>query len=120
MCECKRGCFFLPNPCLCDCSTQQLKQRSTLDASHWRGPHCLNIAVVLTVVHGLLGPLRVGARGRVTHSSPLPPPTHAFSPSLTSHLACLDVKQHVNTYFLLPNPSHIALCVQVLLLLQCV
>ena len=33
--------------------TQQL--RSTLVATHWRGPHCLKIAVILAVVHGLLG-----------------------------------------------------------------
>ena len=43
--------------CPCDCSAQQLKQqlRSTLVASPWRGPHCLNIVVVLAVVHGLFG-----------------------------------------------------------------
>ena len=39
------------------CSAQQLKQqfRSTLDASQWRGPHRFNRAVVLVVVHSLLG-----------------------------------------------------------------
>ena len=47
------------------CSAQQLKQRlrSTLVASQWRGLHCLNIVVVLAVVHGLLGLSRVGLRG---------------------------------------------------------
>ena len=58
-------------------SAQQLKHqlRSTLVAAQWRGPHCLNIAVVLAVVHGLLGLLGVGARGRATDSSPrLPRP----------------------------------------------
>ena len=47
-----------------------------LVASQWPGPHCLNIVVVLAVVHGLLGLLRVGLRGRATHSFslPLPPP----------------------------------------------
>ena len=37
-------------------------------------PHCLNIVVVLAVVHGLLGLLRAGLRGRATHSFS-PPPT---------------------------------------------
>ena len=43
------------------CSAQQLKQQlqSTLVASQWRGLHSLNIVVVLAVVHGLLGLLRV-------------------------------------------------------------
>ena len=48
----------------CDCSTQQLKQQlwSTLVATQWRGPHCLNI-IVLAVVHGLLDLVRVALRG---------------------------------------------------------
>ena len=40
--------------CACDCLAQQLKQQL---ASHWQGSHyCLNIAVVLVVVHSLLSP----------------------------------------------------------------
>ena len=46
--------------CPCDCSARQLTEqqlRIALVAVQWRGPHwhCLNIAVVLAVVHGLLG-----------------------------------------------------------------
>ena len=43
--------------CPCVCSAHQLKQhlRSTLVAARWRGPHCLNIVVVLAVVHSLFG-----------------------------------------------------------------
>ena len=51
--------------------------------------HCLNTAVVLAVVHGLFGLLRVGDT-RTSHSLPPPP-----SPSLISHLDSVDVKQHV-------------------------
>ena len=55
---------------------------STLVATQWRGSHRLNTAVVLAVVHGLLGLSRVGARGRATHSlpppSPIPPPPPHF------------------------------------------
>ena len=46
----------------------------TIAASQWRGPHCLNIAVVLAVGHGLLGLLRVGTRGRASHP-PTPVPS---------------------------------------------
>ena len=39
--------------CLCDCSTQLLKQQlSTQVAWHWRGPHLLNV-VVLALADGL-------------------------------------------------------------------
>ena len=38
-----------------------------------RRPHCLSIAVVLAVVHGLLGILGVGLRRRATHSFSPPP-----------------------------------------------
>ena len=55
--------------------TQQL--RSTLVATHWRGPHCLKIAVILAVVHGLLG-LSGSERAveplNVSLSLSLPPP----------------------------------------------
>ena len=61
-------------------------------ASHWRGPHCLNIVVVPAAVHGLLGLLRVGLLGRAPHSSPFPP----HSPSLISLIDSVDVKQHVH------------------------
>ena len=40
--------------CACDCLAQQLKRQL---ASHWQGPYyCFHIAVVLVVVHSLLGP----------------------------------------------------------------
>jgi len=46
------------------CSAQQLTQQlsGTLVATQWRGPHCLNIFVVLAVVYGLLGLLGRSAR----------------------------------------------------------
>ena len=115
MCECKHACFFLPNPCLCDGSAQQLKQRGTLEASHWRGPHCLNIVVVLAVVYGRLGLLRVGALGRTTHSPPPPPFPVPNKPS------SLCGRKVTCAYLLLtPQPlPYIALYVQVLLLLLC-
>ena len=46
----------------------------TIAASQRRGPHCLNIAVDLAVGHGLLSLLRVGTRGRASHSLPNPRP----------------------------------------------
>ena len=71
------------------------KLRNTLAASQWRGPHCLNIAVVLA---GVPRPSR-SSEGRTAQTShslfiPFPPPT-PLSPSLISHLASVDVKQHV-------------------------
>ena len=93
-----------------NCSAQQLKQqlRSTLFASQWRGPHCLNIVVILPLVHVLLG-----LQGRSAYSLCLypPPPLRAFlSPSLISHLASVDVKQHV---YLLNPQSELRSCVKV-------
>ena len=56
---------------------QQLKQQlcSTLVAAQWWGPHCLNIAVVLAVVHGLLGlaGLERAVKPLNSFSLPLPP-----------------------------------------------
>ena len=81
------------------CSAQQLKQqlRSTLVADAMARGHRLNIFVVLTAVHGLLG-----LPGRSARSSlhtlappPPPPPPTPLSPSQISHLASVDVKQNV-------------------------
>ena len=76
--------------CPCDCSSQQLKQqlRSTLVATQWRGPHCLNIVVVLAVFHGLLGLPVWSARSSHSHSLTSPPP------SLISLMVSVDVKHH--------------------------
>ena len=59
-----------------NCSAQQLKQqlRSTLFASQWRGPHCLNIVVILPLVHVLLGLQGRSARSSYSLSLPPPPP----------------------------------------------
>ena len=82
----------------CDCCAQQLKQQLAEYTSCFalaRSP--LAVAVVLAVIHGLFGLLRVGARGRATHSSP-PPPSFPLSPSVISHLASVDAS-NMFTYF---------------------
>ena len=82
--------------CPCVCSAHQLKQqlRSTLVAAHWRGPrHCLNIVVVLAVVHGLLG-LSGSERAVEPLTLPLLPHPFSRSPSLISHIASVDIKHH--------------------------
>ena len=65
------------------------KLRSTQVASHWRGPHLLNI-VVMAVADGLFG--LYGSERRVPatqgYRTPPPPP-----PSL-QYAASVDVKQH--------------------------
>ena len=65
-------------------SSSKPQLRSTLVASQWRCPHCLNI-VVLAVVHGLLGLLRAGLRGRATHYHPPHPPAPFPVPNKQSH-----------------------------------
>ena len=63
-----------------NCSAQQLKQQlwSTLVAQQWRGPHCLNIVVVLALVHVLLG--LPGRSARSSHPTlfPIPNKTPRF------------------------------------------
>ena len=93
--------------------------RMSLVATQWRSPHhCLNTAVVLAAVHGLLGLLRVGANGRATHSFSLPPPSPSPSPSLISLMVSVDVKHHIYllTYWLavhgLPRSFRVERCGQ--------
>ena len=84
-------------------SAQHLKQqlRNTAVATQWRGPHRLNIVVVLAVVYSLLGPSGSDCADEPLTLYPFP---HPFSPSLISHLASADVKQHV--YLLLQSVQH--------------
>ena len=72
---------------------QQLKQqlRRALVAAQWRGDmHRLNTSIVLAAVHGLSDLFRAVSAVEPLLSRPLPP----LSPSLISHLASEDVKQH--------------------------
>ena len=52
--------------------------------------HRLNTSIVLAAVHGLSGPFRAVSAVQPSLSRPLP----TLSPSLTGHLASVDVKQH--------------------------
>ena len=52
--------------------------------------HRLNTSIVLAAVHGLSGLFRAVSAVEPSLSRPLPP----LSPSLISHLASVDVKQH--------------------------
>ena len=86
--------------CPRDCSTQQLKQQlhSTLVSVQWWGFHCLNIVVVLAVVHGLLSLL--GQNAHSSHSlSPPPPPIPNI---VIRFMVSVDVKHHIN-YLLFPQ-----------------
>ena len=79
--------------CLCDSEVETASVWYT-SATQWRGPHCINIAVVLAVVHSLLGlsgSKRAKKRKKEKNHYPSPPP----SPSLISHFASVDIKQHL-------------------------
>ena len=52
--------------------------------------HCLNTSLVLAAVHGLSGLFRTVSAVEPSLCRPLP----TLSPSLISHLASVDVKQH--------------------------
>ena len=54
--------------------------------------HRLNTSIVLAAVHGLSGLFRAVSEVEPSLFRPLPPPP--LSPSLISHLASVDVKQH--------------------------
>ena len=80
--------------CLCDSaphSSWNSSEQSTQVASHWWGPHCLNIDVVLAVVHGLFSLCSLECVDELFTLSPFPP----FSPSQISHRISVDIKQHV-------------------------
>ena len=73
--------------CLCD-----VKTAIAQCTSRWamaRG-HRLNTSIVLAAVHGLSGLFRAVSAVEPSFCSPLP----TLSPSLISHLASVDVKQH--------------------------
>ena len=58
--------------------------------------HRLNTSIVLAAVHGLSGLFRAVSAVEPSLSRPLP----ALSPSLTGHLASVDVKQHEGKQYL--------------------
>ena len=92
--------------CLCDSAWTAFETAATWYTSCYAMSwgHCLNILVVLAVVHCLLG-----LPGRCTQSSlyslaPCPPsPPHPPFPSLISNLASVDMKQ--NGYLLTTNTA---------------
>ena len=59
--------------CPCDCSTQQLKQRSTVTATQWRRHTALTL-LLFWRRSTASSVFRVGARGRAFTLTPLPPP----------------------------------------------
>ena len=71
-------------------SSWNSKLRSAQVAAQWRGDTCLNTSIVLAAVHGLSGLFRAVSSVEPSPFRPLPP----LSPSLISHLASVDVKQH--------------------------
>ena len=59
-------------------------------AGQWRGDTALNTSIVQAAVHGLSGLFRAVSAVEPSLCRPLP----TLSPSLTGHLASVDVKQH--------------------------
>ena len=76
-------------------------ERATTWYTMARG-QCLNILVVLAVVHCLLGLPGRCTQSSLYYSCPLPPPPPTF-PSLISNLASVDMKQ--NVYLLTTNTA---------------
>ena len=78
--------------CLCDCPSTAVETAIAQCTSRWamaKG-HCLNTSIVLAAVHGLSGLFRAESAVEPSLFRPLPP----LSPSLISHLASVDLKQH--------------------------